>query len=80
MTVTNGQRSLPRNSSDCVILDSWVFDDFISLDELFAKASGNLILSVPMISDDNFRITPVTGNLITQVLHCYTPSFYTDIK
>ena len=31
-----------RNSSNCTILDSWVFDNSILSDELFAKALQNL--------------------------------------
>ena len=33
----NGPRSLPRNPPDCNILDNLVFDNFMSVDELFAK-------------------------------------------
>ena len=33
----NGPKSLLRNPPDYVILDSWLFDNFISADELFAK-------------------------------------------
>ena len=35
--------SLPRNPPKCIILDSWVFNKFIIADELFAKASQNLV-------------------------------------
>ena len=35
---SHGARSLPRNPPDCIILDNWVFDSIISVDELFAKA------------------------------------------
>ena len=38
----NGQRSLPRNPPYCIILDNWVFDSIISVDELFAKALRRL--------------------------------------
>ena len=31
-------KSLPRNSPDWIILDNWVFDSLISVDELLAKA------------------------------------------
>ena len=34
----NAPRSLPRNPHDCPILCKWVFDNFISADEPFAKA------------------------------------------
>ena len=33
----NGPRSLPRNPSNCPILDNWVFDYFVLADELLAK-------------------------------------------
>ena len=35
---SNGPRSLPRNPPDCIILDNWVFDKLISVDDLLAKA------------------------------------------
>ena len=35
---SNGSRSLLRNPSDCTILESWVFENFILADESFAKA------------------------------------------
>ena len=38
----NGPKILPKNLLDCPILDSWVFDNFILADELFAKALRNL--------------------------------------
>ena len=34
----NGRRGLPRNPPDCIILDLWVFDNLISVDDLSAKA------------------------------------------
>ena len=66
----NGPRFLPRNPLDCLILDSWVFDNFISFDELLAKAMqilatfllvnnkirGKLVLSVLIMSDDTFKL------------------------
>ena len=30
---SNGPRSLPRNSPDCITLDIWVFDNLISVDK-----------------------------------------------
>ena len=33
----NEPRSLPRNPPDCIILDKWIFNNLISIDELFAK-------------------------------------------
>ena len=36
--VFNNRRSnLLRNSPDCIIFDNWVFDNLVSVDELFAK-------------------------------------------
>ena len=34
----NGLRSLPINPPDCIIIHNWVFDNLISVNELFAKA------------------------------------------
>ena len=35
--LNNERRSLPRNLTDCIILDNWFFYSLISIDELFAK-------------------------------------------
>ena len=35
---SNEPRSLLRNPPDCIILNNWVFENLISVDELFAKA------------------------------------------
>ena len=35
---SNGTSNLPRNPPDFIILDNWVFDNLISVDEWFAKA------------------------------------------
>ena len=72
---SNGPRSLPRNPPDCIILDNWVFDRLISINELFAKAlqrfatcllvNNNLcekwVLSaeLPIIFEDNLKTTSV---------------------
>ena len=34
---SNAPRSLPINPADCIILNNWVFDSVISVDELFVK-------------------------------------------
>ena len=34
----NGPRSLPGNRSNCIILDNWVFDSLIPVNDLLAKA------------------------------------------
>ena len=64
-------RGLPRYSPDYITLDNWVFDNLISVDELFAKAlrrfetclivHNNLCeklvssLELPIIFDDNLK-------------------------
>ena len=35
---SNGPRSLPRHPPNCIVLDIWVFDNVISVDDLSAKA------------------------------------------
>ena len=35
---SSGPRSLPRNPPDYIMLDIWVFDNLISVDDLSAKA------------------------------------------
>ena len=35
---SNGPSNLPKNPPYCIIFDNWVFDNFISANELFAKA------------------------------------------
>ena len=73
---SNGLRSLPRNSPDCIILDKWVFHSLIPVDELFAKAlrrfatcllgnnnsCGKLVLSSELIMtfDENLEISYVS--------------------
>ena len=64
----NGQRSLPRGPTECIILDSWIFDSSISFDELYAKAAclfidnilcGKLVSSEPIMTNDNLTVTLV---------------------
>ena len=68
------QEVFPRNPSDCIILDIWVFYNLISVDDLSAKAlrrfescllvnnnsKGKLVSSSPIISDDNLETTSVS--------------------
>ena len=70
-----GPRSLPRNPPDYIILDNWVFDNLISVDELFAKTlqrfatcllvNNNLWAKLvssselPTTFDDNLKTTSV---------------------
>ena len=39
---SSGLRNLPGNLSDCTMLDSWVFSNFILPDKLFAKVLQSL--------------------------------------
>ena len=69
---SNGPSNLPRNPPDCTILDNWVFDKLISVDDLLAKALrrfstyllvndnlwGKLVSSSPTIFNDNLKTTP----------------------
>ena len=68
----SGPRNLPRYPLDCITLDSWVCDDLVLADKLFAKAlwrlktcltvsnilCGKLALSqeLRIIFDDNLRV------------------------
>ena len=74
-TFINGLRKLRRKLPDCTILDSWVFDDLILADKLFAKVlrgfetylsvirnlCWKLVSSLesPNVFDESFRITSV---------------------
>ena len=73
---SNGPRSLPKNSSDCIILYNWVFDNFIIADELSAKVLQSLkkvciinnnlcgkkvsALELPITFNERFRVTSVS--------------------
>ena len=77
----NAPRSLPKNPRGCTILDNWVFDNLISVDELFAKIlrrfwtcllvnrnlREKLVSSskLPTIFDDSPRTTPFSFLLQT---------------
>ena len=79
----NGPRSLPRYPPDCTILDNWVFDNLISIYELFAKdlqifatcllvndnLFGKLVssLELPIIFDDNLKTASVYSLLQTLI-------------
>ena len=72
---SNGVRCLPKNSCECTILGSWVFDNFIFIDKLFAKAlkslkaylsvnnnlRGKLVSSLesPNTFEERFKVTSV---------------------
>ena len=72
-TFTNGPRSLPRNPSDSIVLDTWVFDNFMNLNVPFMRTlqrpatclsvnnelCGKVVSSVPIISDANLIFMPV---------------------
>ena len=55
---SDGPKSLPRSPSDCNILDRWVFDNFILVDELFAK---------PLRSLETFL--SVNNNIMNKILN-----------
>ena len=40
----DGPKSLPRNPPHCIILECWVFDNFILADELFAKGLWKFVI------------------------------------
>ena len=69
---SNGTKSLIRNSPNCAILDSWVYEIFLLADEPFAKAlriletcvsvNNNLCeklssLESPTTFDESFQVT-----------------------
>ena len=69
----NGPRRLPKYPHDCIILDIWVFDNLISVDDLSTKALqrfetcllvnnnlwGKSFSSSPIIFDDILKTTSV---------------------
>ena len=48
---TNDPKSLPKNPPSCTFLDSWVFDNFILVDEPFAKTLRSLETCVSVNSN-----------------------------
>ena len=50
-TYINGPRNLPRNPPDCTILDRYIFDNFILVDELFAKTLRSFETCLSVSSD-----------------------------
>lgn len=72
-TVIGGPRNLPSNPSDCIILDSYAFENLILANDLFAKDLWRLATCVsvnkspwdklasssPVIFEDNLRVTSV---------------------
>ena len=71
MANNNGSRSLPTNTSGCIIFDSWVFSSFIFTNELFAKVfqknktclsvsnklCGKLFFLLPIMFDNSVTST-----------------------
>ena len=49
---SNGPKTLPKNSPDCPILCSWVFDSFILVNKIFANVFQNIETSV--LVNNNF--------------------------
>ena len=50
-TLINDWRNLIRNPLDCIMLDSRVFDNFMLVDELFAKALHRLEICLSVNND-----------------------------
>ena len=76
---SNSPIGLARNHSNCIILDSWVFDNFILNNKLFAKVLqrfgifqlvSRYLCELLIKVDNNHRVTPVLSfaadfNLLT---------------
>ena len=56
---------IPKNLSNCSILDRWGFDNFILADELFAKALWSLETLVPVNSNLCGKLVPSLESPIT---------------
>ena len=72
---SNGPRSLPRNPPDYIISDSWVFHNFISDDELFAKALGSLETCLSVINNIYRKLVSSLESLITFLERFQVTSF-----
>ena len=87
---SNWPRSLLRSPPTCVILENWVFDNFMLVDDLFAKALrrfstcllvnndlwGKLISLSPTIFYDNLKTRPVSFFIADfDLLSCQFDSF-----
>ena len=59
---SNGQRSLPTNSSDCIILNNWIFDNSISVDELFTKALQRFATYLLVINNLRGKLVRITNH------------------
>ena len=80
----NGPRSLLRNPPDNIDSDSWVFDNLILANKLFAKLASSLEL--PIIFDEIIRVTSValsvadfnslSCELYNFTLQCYIESYF----
>ena len=57
-TVTNGLESLPKNLSECIIFDSWIFQTFLSVR---GKLCGKLVSLLRIMFDDNLQVTSVAS-------------------
>ena len=86
----NGPSNLPKSPPDCIILDNWVCDNFISVDKWFEKALrkfetcllvnnnlwGKLVSLSPIIFDDNLKTTSVSFFIADfSLLSCEFDSF-----
>ena len=87
---SNGSSNLPRNPPAFIILDNWVFDNLISVDDFLAKVLqrfttcllvdnnlwGKLISLSPIIFDDNLKTIPVSSFIPDfDLLSCESDSF-----
>ena len=51
--LNNGPKGLPRNPPDCIVLDNWVFESLISVDELFAKGLLQRFATYPSVNNNS---------------------------
>ena len=77
--LSNGPSNLSKDPPDCIILDNWVFDNFISADKWFAKdlrrfetfllVNNNLWVKLvslwPIVFDDNLKTTSFSFFFLT---------------
>ena len=79
----NGPKNLPENCPDCPIVCNWIFDDFIIVEEPFAKplrsletfvlVNNNLcrklysLLELPITFDERFKLTSVPFLFMTLI-------------
>ena len=57
-TVTNSLEILPKNLSDCIIFDSWIFQTFLSVRSKLCEKLRSLLR---IMFDDNLQVTSVAS-------------------